>query len=443
MRNYLRVLRCLFVMLRRLKWSRSQILEYQNRELKRVVRYAYSYVPFYHEVFKKLGVKPEDIHGISDLKRLPIIKKYDVRQNLSRIVSSEFNVDSLIRLSTSGSTGQPLPVFISDREDDFRKAKHLKANIVCGQRPRDKYVTITSPSHFGEVPMLSRILRMYSRSFVSVFDSTPNQLLQIERMKPDILAGYSSSLWLLAKEVQERRIKVLRPRLIFGGAEMIDSVSRSFVERVFSAPFYDQYATIEFERMAWQCMQREQYHIDSDAVVMEFLDENGEAVASGESGEVVCTSLFSYAMPFIRYAVGDVGVPSDDVCSCGIGLPLMKVIEGRKDSLICLPDGRMLSPRIFTVTMNMSELASHIDQFRIVQKRMDLFRIEIKKKADSINEGSMASSLIAHLKRKLKLDMYNIDFEVEFVKDIPLDKSGKLMAVVSELDGYTHTAQRS
>jgi phenylacetate-CoA ligase len=438
MRNYLRVLNYLFVMLRRLQWSRSQILEHQNRELTKIIRYAYDYVPFYHEMFNKLNLKPSDIQGISDLKQLPIVRKNDIRQNSHRIISREFDEQSLIQLSTSGSTGQPLHVFITDKEDDFRKAKHLKANIVCGQRPRDKYVTITSPTHFGQVPRLSRMLRVYSRSFVSVFDDTATQLEKIESMKPDILAGYSSSLWLLAKEVQEKGIERLWPRLIFGGAELSDRVSRQFIEKVLSAPFYDQYATIEFERMAWQCTQREQYHIDSDAVVMEILDENGEEVSGGESGEVVCTSLFGYAMPLIRYAVGDIGVRSDDECPCGISLPLMKVIEGRKDALILLPDGRMLSPRIFTVTMNMFESASHIDQFRIVQKRMDSFRIEIKKKDDLVDDSKMSSSLIAHLKSKLKLDTYNVDFEVDFVDDIPLDKGGKLMAVVSELRGSTH-----
>lgn len=436
MRNYLRVLKYLLAMLRRLQWSKSRLSDFQNKQLRKVVRYAYDNVPFYHRMFRKLGLRPENIQTVYDLRKLPIIRKNDIKQNLDWVISREYPMDSLIRLSTSGSTGQPLSVFISRDEDDYRKAKHLKANIVCGQKPRDKYVTVTSPTHFGEVPKLSKIFRLYSRSFVSVFDSTASQLKKIEAIKPDILAGYSSSLWLLAKEAQERGMHGLRPRLIFGGAELIDNISKNYIENVFGAPFYDQYATVEFERMAWQCTKREQYHIDSDSVIVEFLDRNGEEVASGESGEIVCTSLFSYAMPLIRYAVGDIGVRSDDVCSCGITLPLMKVIEGRKDSFITLSDGRILSPRVFTITMNVFELAGSIDQFRIVQTGTNSIRIEIKKKDDLIDENAMASRLISHLSSKLKLDKCDVNFKVNFVDDIPLDKTGKLMAVVSELDKY-------
>jgi len=436
MRNYFRVINYLHGMMKHIYWDRGRLLEHQNRELRKIVKCAYDYVPFYHEQFKKLGIKPSDIITKTDLNRLPIIRKDEIRKNLDGIISKKFYVENLQRLSTSGSTGQPLPVLLSKKEDDFRKAKHLKANILCGQKPRDRYVTITSPTHFGEVPRLIRALGVYSRSFVSVFDDVATQFLTIEIMQPDILAGYSSSLWLLAKEAQKRGVETIKPRLIFGGAELVDSFFRQFVEKMFDAPFYDQYATVELERIAWQCPAKLGYHIDADAIIVQFVDKNGEEVSEGESGEIVCTSLFNYAMPFIRYAVGDIGIPSNEECPCGITLPIMKVIEGRKDSLLLLPDGRLLSPRVLTITMNMFELNRCIEQFRIVQKETDLFEIWIKKKDNSIDETTIATKLVAHIRRTLKIDMYEITFQIKFVKQIPIDKSGKLMAVVSELTSF-------
>ena len=277
------------------------------------------------------------------------------------------------------------------------------------------------------------MLGIYAPVPISALDNSTSQISVIEKVNPDVLDGYSSSLLLLAKELEERELKTINPRFLFGGAELTDNLSRGYIEKVFEAPFYDRYATIELERMAWQCPAKMEYHIDADTIILEFVDRDGQEVSPGERGEIVCTSLFNYAMPFIRYAIGDMGIPSDEECSCGRTFPLMKVVEGRKDSLIVLPDGRMLSPRTFTIAMRMFKLYKHIAQFRIIQKKQDLFEIHIQKKNGDIDEETMETELVVHMKKMLKLDAFEITFKTRFVENIPLDKSGKLMAVVSEL----------
>jgi len=433
MRNYLRVLYYLRSMMKHAQSDRGKLIEHQNKNLRKIVKYAFEYVPFYHQKLKDIGVRPSDIRTVRDLSKLPILRKDEIRKNLSRLLSTEFDMNTLRMLSTSGSTGLPLRVFVSNKEDDYRKAKHLTANIFCGQKPRDRYVTVTSPSHFGEVPRLLRTVGVYDRAFVSVFDGIDKQISTIEELKPNVLAGYSSSLSLLAREIERRGIGTIRPRFILGGAELIDDFSRKFIENVFNAPFYDQYAIVELDRIAWQCTARLQYHIDADSVIMQFLDEKGEEVSAGERGEIVCTSLFNYAMPFIRYAVGDIGIASNDECPCGIRLPLMRMIEGRKDSLLVLPDGRLLSPRAFTVAMNMFDLTKDINQFRIIQRKKDLFEIHISKKKETVDEKTMESKLVMHLKKMLNVKEGEVVFQIEFDNEIPLDKTGKFSAVVTEL----------
>ena len=434
MRNYLRVLYYLYGMMRRAYWDRQKLLLHQNKELKKIVNYAFEYVPFYNKLFKKLGINPRDIRTLEDLNELPIIRKDEIRKNSDAVISREFDVNDLRVLATSGSTGHPLRVFISNKEDDFRKAKHLRANMSCGQRLMDRWVTITSPTHFSEITKTQQLLGMYAPIFISVFDDIATQISNIEKMKPDILEGYNSSLLLLAREIKKRDIETIKPRIIIGGAELISDSSRRFIEEAFDAPFYDQYGTIEMERMAWQCSAKVGYHIDADALIVQFVDKNGEEVSEGESGEIVCTSLFGYAMPFIRYAVGDIGIPSDEICSCGRKLPLMKVIEGRKDSILVLPDGRLLSPRTFTITMNMFKLIRHIEQFQIIQKKRDVFEIRLKKKDNSIDEKALETELTSHLRKMLALEAHGVTFEMRFIEDFNLDKSGKFKIVISELE---------
>jgi len=433
--NYLRAYWYLSSMKKRAFWPLEKLRNYQRRMLRQILKHAYETVPFYHEIFDKLKIKPVDIKTVEDLKKLPILHKDDVRRNLDRMISRVYDVKKLKTVSTSGSTGKPLRVYLSTVEDEFRKAKHLRANIALGQKPRDRWVTISAPIHFREVGRLQRILGIYVPKTVSVFDDISKQFTTVERLKPDVLDGYSNFLLMLAKEAEKRGSHSISPRFMVGGAEVIDNHSRRFIEKVFHAPLYDQYATVEFERMAWQCTEKNGYHIDFDSVVLEFLGRDGEAVCPGEAGEIVCTSLFNYAMPLIRYAVDDVGVPDDEDarCKCGRTLPLLKRIEGRRDSLVILPDGRVLLPLAFGWAMEFYKFYFDIDQYRVLQEKFDSLKLLIKVRENcNAREETMAEDLVKHMRSMLNIGA-EVALEVKFVDAIPPDSSGKLRKVISKV----------
>lgn len=432
MPNFLRILYYLAKAMKRAYWNRDKLKKYQEKRLRSVVKSAYNSVPFYHEEFKKAKVLPGDIKTLEDLAKLPIVRKDEMRlESLHKLVSMEFDMNRLKIERTSGSTGQPFATYVCGVEDDWRKAIYMRANISCGQRPLDRWVVITSPHHFKDTTDIQRKLGIYAQACVSVFNSVNEQIRFIDEAKPDVLDGYSGSLLLLAKEVDRRRLKTIQPRIIFGTADLMDVTSCQFMEEVFDAPFYDQFGCAEVDRTAWQCPEKVGYHMDIDSVIIQFVDDEGNEVSAGKRGEIVYTSLFNYAMPFIRYAVGDVGVPSDEKCPCGRTFPLMEVVEGRKDSLLLLSDGRLLSPMSFRIAI--SKFYEDIMQYRVVQKRLDLFEIYIKKADSSVDERVMEDELVTHIKEMLNIDTSKTTFEVKFVEDIPASKTGKLMAVVSEL----------
>jgi phenylacetate-CoA ligase len=433
--NYFRIAYDIASLLRHTHWSREQLLDYQNRKVQEIVRFAFENVPFYHEKFLKLGIRPDDVRSVQDLNKLPIIRREELQENSGKLISSEFDQSKLKVVSTSGSSGKPLFTYLTKREDEFRKAKLLRPHIVCGQKPWDRWVLIEPTQHIKRLGGLQRVLSFYAPVFVSIFDDVAKQASAVEELDPDVLDGYSNSLFLLAEEAEKRGVKSIKPKFVMGGAELIDGASRRFVEKVFDAPFLDQYASEELQMIAWQCPERAEYHIDADSIVMQFVDENGEEVAPGERGELVCTSLFNYAMPFVRYALGDVGVPSEQACcACGRSFPLMKVIEGRKDSMIVLPSGRKVPALVFGWIMEFYKYYRNIYQYRIVQKRVDLLRVFIRKRDESFEGREMELELVRHMNKMLDLGESEVTFEVEFVDEIPLDKSGKLRKVVSELE---------
>jgi len=432
--RYLRIAYYTASLLRHTHWSRARLERHQNRKVREVVSYAYDHVPFYHRKFDELGLKPQDITGVKDLNRIPIVRRNELQEKSDQLVSCDFDASKLKTVSTSGSTGRPFFTHLTSDEDIFRKVKLMRANMICGQRLRDKWIVITAPQHEAHALAFQRFLGVFSPVPISVFDSPAEQVSKIERLDPDVLDGYSSSILLLARELEGRRPGTIRPRMAIGGAELIDASSRRYVEQVLGAPFYDEYACVELERLAWQCEEKTDHHIDADTVVMQFVDKNGDEVAPGETGEIVCTSLFNYAMPFIRYAVGDIGRPSrETVCRCGREFPLMSVIEGRKEEMILLPDGRVLSPLAIGDCMCAYSRFDHIVQYRFIQEKTSVFRVLVAKKKEGVAAEVMEKELLSHLRGMLRLGEEDADIYVEFVDEIPADTSGKIRKVVSNV----------
>lgn len=433
--NILQVLCFLGSTSRHLHWEKKKLQDYQNKRLKKIVKNAYDFVPFYHQRFKEAKVDVSSFRGLEDLSKLPVIKKNEFKsQFVQQITSQQFDLSELKKVRTSGSTGTPFEVYLTPHEDAWRKAIYMRANITCGQKPKDRWVVLTSPTHFGDTTSVQRKIGVFAQNCVSLFESSDERIRQIENANPDVLDGYSSALVLLAKEVKRRSLKKINPRLMFGNAEFIDPPSRQYIQDVFNAPYCDQFGCAEMDRTAWQCLERGSYHMDVDSVITEFLDNDGNTVADGERGEVVYTSLFNYAMPFIRYDIGDIGVPSDDTCNCEVTLPLMKIIEGRKDSFLKLPDNRVLSPMIFNFAVSRFKFYTDIEQYRIRQTKINYFDAELKMNKFSVKKDVMAKEFEIHLKEFLKLHNCDVSFNVSFVEEIPLSKNGKLNSVWSDLE---------
>jgi len=131
-------------------------------------------------------------------------------------------------------------------------------------------------------------------------------------------------------------------------------------------------------------------------------------------------------MPLIRYKIEDIGVPSDEVCPCGRGLPLMKLIEGRSDSFMQTPDGRIFSPIIWTLIMRQIQ---GVGQFKAIQERKDLIRILVVR--DQAFTEATAGQIVHDVKKVMGEDVH---VDVEVVEEIPKDKSGKVRCAVSKIE---------
>ena len=412
--------------LRRNQWLKpSELEKIQRRRLRAVIKHAYDNVEFYHKKFKALRITPDDITAVEDLCKIPVTTKSEVREGFrtKQIIDSRIDLSKCHLARTSGSSGEPLTIVYDEKAQDFQKAVAVRSFMEAGGRFRDKWAMITSPQRMLAQKRWFQRLGFLSPTYLSLFDPAEHHVEILKKLKPDVLEGYSSSLLLLARAIQKNGINDIRPRTVITSAEVLTEKVRNFINSTFGVKMFDQFGCIEVGRSAWECEEHVGYHMDIDALVMEFVEDN-EQVAPGESGRLLYTSLYNYAMPLIRYDVGDICIPTDELCSCGRGLPLIKHIEGRTDDFVTTPSGRIFSPIIWTIIMR---TIPGIAQYRVIQETKNDFVVQIVKDYD------FSASTVLQVEDGIKKVLGDVQVKTEVVEEIPKDKAGKLRSVISKV----------
>ncbi len=420
-------------LLTHLKWTEKTLQEYQNECIQRVVKNAYENVPFYHKVFQAADISPSDIKTVADLNKIPMIRKTDLKKvAVTDLISKKKEISRLKKITTGGSTGKPFSMYLDVYEEAWRRAVNLRAKIVCGQKQRDRWITISDEYLGNHSSKLQRLLKFYVRSVIPVTLDRGLRFRMVQEINPQILDGFPSAIYLLAKDYEQYGGSPITPKLVFGSGELVDHHTVEYIEKAFATTYLDQYGCTEVYRAAWQCNQKQGYHMDVDSVIMQFVDEAGNEVGPGEEGEIVYTSLFNYAFPIIRYNIEDVGIPSRERCSCGNILPLMDIIKGRANSFLVFPNHQIISPFNFIEQLGAYRLEKEIEEYKVIQEKIDYIRIIIKKTSETIEEEKLKRVLFYNL-AELRSNYSDVIFNVEFVDKIDRTCRGKLNVISSNL----------
>ena len=206
---------------------------------------------------------------------------------------------------------------------------------------------------------------------LNIFEPISTQVSVIQRVNPDVLWGYPSAIQNICNNLKMQGIKNIHPKLVFTASEILSDQTRRLIENTFDTTVLDVYGSHETGCIAWECSEHNGYHTCMDTNAVEFLDKNDHQIESDESGRVIVTNLHSYAMPIIRYELGDSATPTGITCSCGRGGYMIKSINGRNDDFLKLPGDRIISPR--TITRLMHKHAESVSQFKLIQENEGTF----------------------------------------------------------------------
>jgi phenylacetate-coenzyme A ligase PaaK-like adenylate-forming protein len=339
-----------------------------------------------------------------------------------------------------------MPIFYDNRFMEFCVANwYFRKYLAIGIRPWEKVMRIeymmpepivpskedepedgkkkAKPRSIGRTALGGTSYGLLHRRMVKVYIEHGGEdvIPEILKFKPSLLHANPSYLRLVAETMKDRGITI-RPKAVRTGGEVTDESARKYLESMYECDVYDEYSTWDFGHGAWQCKEREGYHVDADFLIMEVLKDN-EPAAAGERGEIVITGLLNYAMPMIRYRVGDVGIMSDEQCSCGRVFPLLKSIEGRIVDCFTLGNGKSVTPRVI---MTIVQGTPGVSRYQVVQENQNKVTVQLMRK-----EGDPEVSREELTSRLHRVLGENIEIEVFFGDRTSL--KAKFRPVVSRL----------
>jgi len=420
--------------LEKTQWlSADEIEKLQWKKLKKLLEYAYTNVPFYNHAFETINITPKDIATPDDFRRLPLLDKEEIRNNISHIVSSKYEKKDLISNSTGGSTGLNLNFFNDAKRSGYANAIALRCKYWAGLEIGEKSASLWGSTFDTSLQsnLKNRIYnKLFRRLFLSSYSlSKQNMLLyatKLIRHKPKVIIGYPSALYLFAKFLEKNGIGGINPKSIISTAELLYDYQRELIESIFQCEVFNAYGCREFTTIAQECREHRGMHINAEHVYVECLKGNGEPASPGESGELVITDLDNYGMPFIRYRISDIGVLSDRKCNCGRGLPILETIEGRAFDIIVGANGRAVGGTFWTLLLRTG--IKGVKQFQVVQESLGEISIRIvpDENFKQVQLETLRRRIRKYLGEELKIDLQIVD-------EIPVSKSGKFKFVTSKV----------
>lgn len=402
--------------------SKKQIEEIQLERLKKTVRVCYENVPHYKKKFDEIGLKPEHIQTLKDIRLIPFTVKNDLRDNYP------FNffalpVTKLARIhASSGTTGKPTVVGYTKADLDMWSEVVARLAAAGGAQPGDVAQIAFGYSLFTGAFGLHYGLEKLGCAVIPISSGNTERQLNIMRDFGSNILVCTPSYALYISEVAEKMgidPKELPLRVgLFGGEGHTDEM-RALIEKKFGIVATENYGLSEIigPGVAGECVYKKGMHIATDHFIVEIINKDtGEPVEPGEMGEVVITSLTKEAMPILRYRTKDISWLIDEPCECGRTSTRMGKIQGRTDDMLIIRGVNVFPSQIEGVLVSMEEVGPYYEI--VVRKQGYMDRIEVQVE---INDASLLTKYDAleKLVKKIKHRLFtvlNIDVEIKLVQ---------------------------
>lgn len=407
-------------------WPASRQREYREQRLLSLLELANENVPFYKSLFQRLNLH---VKSIGDFKHVPFLQRHHLQDDFEALKNKNYRGHVLVQ-STGGSSGVPVR-FLMDRVREvgtiaMRTRSHHWHQTDIGD---PEVVIWGSPIELGRQDFLRTLRDLIFRSkLIYAFNFTDETMRSAMRtilaFKPRRVFGYAQSIHLLAKYCLDNFTAARNRRVcdvVFTTAEPLFDYQREDIQRAFGANVAVEYGARDAGLIAHECPAG-RMHINAEGIYVEIIDENGQLLPPGRTGEIVVTNFDTPSMPIIRYRTGDMGMLLEETCPCGVALPVMKIVGGRMSDFLAGLDGRKIHPLGGIYILR--EIQG-MRRFRIVQNEMNQIDLLI-----SVNQKLSDDARHAIQTKFDKLLGGPVNLSFKYMDDIETSVSGKFRHVI-------------
>ncbi len=397
-------------------WPRESIENLQHSKLKSLLSTAYENVPFYRSQIKhqRSGARANNAREI--LAQLPILTKNDIRSAGDSLRDTQFK--QVFKATTGGTTGEPLVIWRNRDAVSIAEALLWRGKGWAGIKPWHKEVHVFD---FGKGTWYGRLrMRLLRKWAVDAFPTDPKVRRDIVNLissvRPRAVEGFVTGLLKLAGE---KNLQTQDLVAVFTTGEMLYESQKTALSEAFLSPVYSYYGSNEINSIAFECEYGTK-HVSDEHVIVEVVNEQGQAVWD-QPGRLLVTDLDNYAMPLIRYDLGDIATLTTETCRCGRHLMVLKELHGRRQDSIKNNEGEQLSATYFAGQFKELKFTG---QIQLVQH--DLYSVEILYEGDEKKAAAeldcVATTIQSKLGQKMKVWATKVD-------KIPLTPSGKCLLI--------------
>ena len=398
----------------------DQLKEMQLKLLQELVKNTYRDSGFYRKKMDDAGVKPEDIKTLDDIRKLPFMKKTDLRDNYpDKLFTRPY--DELVRVHvSSGTTGKPTVVGYTQNDLDMWAESLGRGMMSFGMSNKDMLQNSHGYGLFtGGIGVHDAATKIGATVLPTSTGNTNRQIELMCDLPVTTIAGTPSYLFHIADTCDQKGIDIKKDtklrKAIAGGEPWSESMREKLQKRT-GIKVFNCYGASEFNGpMFLECEEQAGFHIWADFTLIEILDENDEPVKEGERGAIVVTMLQKEAFPLIRYKIGDISSLVWEKCKCGRTHPRLQRLSGRTDDMLVVRGINVFPSQIEAVLGEMPFLSPFYHLTLDNENYMDRLVIEAELNEESLTEDMVElAKMSSALDRRLK-EVLNIKAEVKLV----------------------------
>ena len=405
-----------------------------KQSLVKILNHCKQNVPYYSAFIREMDDSYQQEPELY-LQRLPVLTKEIIRANFAHLASRDLSHRKWAYNTSGGSTGEPIKLIQDRAYTDRQMAVQMLSFDWAGRAFGEPAVRVWGSERDvlqGSAGLKMKMLNYLTNDqYLNAFRMTPVNMRafinELNARRPQLIIAYAQAIYELAKFAEREAISVVPQVAILTSAGTLHRFMREKIEAVFQCKVYDRYGSREVGDIASECNAHAGLHVFPWTNYVEVVDDDGQPVPNGVVGNILITSLINFAMPLIRYAIGDRGVLCASDCACGRRGQMLQKVLGKSVDAFRAADGTLVDGEYFTHLLYFKEW---VHKFQVIQKERSLvvFRIApagLSYRLQELDEIAEKTKVVMGTVCKIKF---------EFMDDIPPSATGKYRYTISEVD---------